>query len=77
VHRGFKEASLLHASRLEELLANRAIFLSSFLPGLVKKYPHIVNGTTYLPGKRLDLLDGSSSSSTNSSTTASTTQDKP
>jgi hypothetical protein len=57
VHRGFKEASQLHASRLEELSANRAIFISSFLPSLVKKYPHIVNGTMYLPGKMMDAAN--------------------
>jgi hypothetical protein len=51
VHRGFKEASLLHATRLTELLDNRTLFLRYFLPGLVKKYPHIVNGTTYFPGQ--------------------------
>jgi hypothetical protein len=67
VHRGFKEESLLHATRLKELLDNRDIFIKYFLPGLAKKYPHIVNGTVYLPG-------ATAAATTTTTTTTTTTK---
>ena len=47
VHRGFKEEAKLHESRVQEMITNRRIFISEFIPGLRAKYPHIVNGVQY------------------------------